>query len=544
MPTLDLRDRGWIPVRERDGTIREVGMREALNRAHDLRDIRDALPTVEFGLYRLLIAVVMDIYKFRELRDLEDLLEAGRFDAARAEAYFTANDGNFDLFDAKHPFLQFAEMKEDADKPLAGLLPSVPSGTNANHFHHALDSDFGVCPEAAARLLTTIAPFMTAGGAGLAPSINGSPPWYALVTGGTLFQTLCLNCCVVHLPQGHDGTPSWRRKGTFAQERRTSASLLEGLTWQPRRILLMPGEPGCCSLTGRQTGNLVRSMKFGPGAGAGFTWTDPSVAYKLDIKGPLVVRPQEGKQVWRDVGPLALLREQDVGKGDERTHYVRPAVVEQYVQLYQDLSSRGLVPDSLRLTLYGMRTDLKMKVFEWQRESMEAVPARLVLFELFGSTAQDEINRANKVDSALARALKHAYPRDGKGNKKAFESRIDYARRGFWNGIRPHFMALLTGMALADPLQLDVDAKPLVAAWKTRLRNTGYIALEEAIKDLDTEANMILRTEVLVRNEFRKGLYFALDAVRTDPNTKPTSATTVRAKAMEAIAVRKENSEV
>ena len=510
MPTLDLRHSAWIPVREQDGTERELGLQDILLGADKLREIRDPFPIVEFGIYRLLVALVMDIYSFKDRRDFEDLLQAGTFDSGRINNYFEANKDRFDLFHPEHPFLQFAGMQEETDKPLSGLMPPIPSGTNANHFHHVHEAEFGVSPEAAARLLTTLAPFMTAGGAGLAPSINGSPPWYVLLTGETLFQTLCLNCCVLaHLPQGNTGVPAWRRNGEFIVERRQSASLLEGLTWQPRRILLIPGGPGCCSLTGRQSDVLVRSMKFTPGAAAGFVWTDPNVAYKLDAKGPMVLRPQEGKQVWRDVGPLALLKDSVSGTGDERVQFTRPRLVDQYAELCRDEITKSLVPRNLCLTLYGMRTDLKMKIFEWQRESLDPLPAPLVLFTQFGNTAQQEINRAGKVDKGLVRALKCAYPRDGKGNSKAFDSRIEYARRSFWNALRSDYWTLLNDFSAIDPAQVEDKTKDLISEWKSRLEKIGWKTLEEAVQDL--ESNMLLRTEVVVRSEFAKALYFALE---------------------------------
>ena len=238
MATFDLVLQRWILVMDGNGKAHQAGLKELLLKAHTLREIRDPLPTVEFGLYRLLTALVMDAFGLSHSAQLENLLEKGHFDAAKVETYFEAYGDRFDLFDATHPFLQTAEMTSEADKPLAGLLHPVPSGTNALHFHHALEKNFAVCPAAAARLLCTIAPFMTAGGAGLSPSVNGAPPWYVLINGQTLFETICLNCCTVPLPQGNDGVPAWRAKGRLEAGKRNTAKLLEGLTWQPRRILL------------------------------------------------------------------------------------------------------------------------------------------------------------------------------------------------------------------------------------------------------------------------------------------------------------------
>jgi CRISPR system Cascade subunit CasA len=151
----------WIPVIRTDGTADELGLRDVLEQAPELREIRDPMPTVEFGLYRLLVALVMDVHRVKLLGDLEGLLDAGRFDGDGIASYCGKWHDRLDLFHPAHPVLQTAGMDTDDEKPLAELLPAVPSGTNALHFHHHGEDSFAACPAAAPRLLTSLAPFAT-----------------------------------------------------------------------------------------------------------------------------------------------------------------------------------------------------------------------------------------------------------------------------------------------------------------------------------------------------------------------------------------------
>ena len=93
---------------------------------------------------------------------------------------------------------------------------------------------------------------------------------------------------------------------------------------------------------------------------------DPAVAYFTNERGSFAIKPGAEKELWRDVGPLALLRKEDYEKSKGKVRYSRPAIVDQYLQLQRD----GYVGSSERLEIavYGMRTD-QMKVFEWQCES-------------------------------------------------------------------------------------------------------------------------------------------------------------------------------
>lgn len=80
------------------------GIRELLLGAHALTAVQDSSPLQEYGIYRLLTAIVMDMCRLRGPMDMEALLENGHFYEAQVDAYIARceRDGPcFDLFDKK-----------------------------------------------------------------------------------------------------------------------------------------------------------------------------------------------------------------------------------------------------------------------------------------------------------------------------------------------------------------------------------------------------------------------------------------------------------
>ncbi len=481
-PSFDLRRQAWIPVIRLNGSRAELGLQKALSLAHEWRAISDPLPTVEFGLYRLLVAFVLDIFTPQNGEDWADLWAGTKLDEGRIAAYFDQHEGVFDLF-GDRPFGQSAGMEGEQSKPLAGLLHSMPSGTATNHFHHYGEEDFGVSPACAARFLATIAPFMTAGGAGLSPSINGSPPLYVLPLGENGFHTVLLNTPVyadLLLSQG-EVSVSWRQTEAVCATRATEASLLQGLTWRPRKIQLVPASGGVCSLSGQRCQTLVRAMKFAPGWGAGFEWTDPNAAYRLGDERT-ILRLREGREVWRDTGPLALLR----GGSSEKTH-VRPAILSQIAELGKENYFQAT--QTLQMAIYGLRTDMKMKVFEWQRETL-SVPLALLWEDLEASEAQSAMNEADKVAYAIKRAVKITYPREAQGNDKAFETLANSATTLFWRDLRAHYDDHLRFLAAKPDEETRLAGRQ---KWRQTLRDQGWRALKFAIDGLDGDAKALKR---------------------------------------------------
>lgn len=518
-PSFDLRREKWIPVIRADGSREELGLEAALCEAHEWRAISDPLPTVEFGLYRLLVAFVLDIFGPKDSFEWAALWEKSAFDSEQIQAYFDQHEGAFDLF-GKKPFLQCDDMNGEKPKPLAGVLHSMPSGTGTDLFHHGGEENCAVSPAVAARLLGTIAPFMTAGGAGLSPSINGSPPLYALALGENGFETLLLNTPVYAdlLLGSGDAGPTWRQQNSVSATRETGASLLQSLTWRPRKIQFVPDpNGGVCSLTGQKCQVLVRAMKFSPGWGAGFDWTDPNAAYRLG-ETRTILRLREGRELWRDTGLLALMR------GDKDQKFQRPAILSQIAELGQNHLFDASKP--LRLAVYGMRTDMKMKVFEWQRENL-SVPLPLLWEELGQTRAQEAMDLAEKVAYALRRAVKIAYPREAQGNDRGFEAFANAATTLFWRTLRPRYDDYLRFLATRPNRESSDEQQQ---KWRYIVRDEAARALHFAIDDLDGDAKALERQSHAYA-AFSKALWALIEPEKTDAAKKKKAQTKQAAQA-------------
>jgi CRISPR system Cascade subunit CasA len=501
-PSFDVSKEPCVPVL-RNGTLEHVSLRDALVNAHGYLEIQHELLTVEFGLYRLLIALMGDIFFVEPGIDLNtvylgELIQKGCFNAARVDAYFakyaSEQDNCFDLFSETRPFLQVAGMKEK-EKPIAGLLHPLPSGTNVSHFHHGSENDFAVSPASAVGLLSTIAPFMTAGGAGLSPSINGAPPIYVLIRGFNLFETICLNLCALpfDIPPLEDDAPSWRSQKPIGGEQ-IGSGYLESLTWMSRKIQLTPGTAGRCHMTGLDSAVLIHTMKFVAGNSTRFEWRDPNCAYRLDDEEAKIFRVRPGRTLWRDTAPLALLKK-------EGRIAVRPKIVDQFEK------ASGFGVASLTLILFGLRTDLKMKVFEWQRERL-TLPLALVLNDAkFDEEIQRWLDQAEKVAYFFGKSIRQLYPREGQGNKKAFDAKANYLERIYWGNLRHLFDDLISKLAMLETNNVDTR-QPLRDDWRKAVEREIRNAFERAAEDLEVNNHALER---VVRA--RRGLGISLKNV-------------------------------
>lgn len=477
----------WVPVVFLDGTQAELGLLPCLEQAHHIAEIRDPSPIVEFGLYRLLVAFVLDTLALAGRRpadhyDLDDLIVERSFDAELLNRYAESCGDVFDLFDPEKPFLQTAMAASDRIEPLAGMYPVVPSGTSVVHWHHQPERHWKVTPSEAARLLTTVAPFMTAGGRGRSPSINGAPGIYVLPAGRNLFETTILNLPLRMDQESGDGRVAWRSTGSPCRER-SEATTAEALTWRPRRIQLIPDvqDDGECAAV------FVSRMRFGQGDSTRFTWIDANLAYRYDSDRITPVRMRENRSLWRDAGPLFLVNDLEHGRGESRVAFKRPDVVQAAFLIEMD----GLPS---RIQAYAMRTDMKMKVFEWAR-AVWRVPPALGRSTRLGAVASEEMERAERGAWALKKSIRALYPTRNSPPTEGLAGLATRCERSYWQGLEAEFASLLGEIAGLGP---DApDAPELVRAatrdWRGAIEALAIQQFEAAAKDMDSDGEALKR---------------------------------------------------
>jgi CRISPR system Cascade subunit CasA len=510
MTSFDVLREPWVPVSNRDGEATQLGLLNVLSQAHDLDRVEDPSPLIRFGIYRLLLTFVLDAYSTRGLDDLADMLDQGRFDADVLQAYVHRCGPVFDLFDKRRPFLQSSVEQTEGVKPvpISALVPHLPSGSNTIHFTRRLEQEVVIGAAGCARLLTTIAPFMTAGGAGKSPSVNGAPPWFVLVRGKSLFETLVFNLPVLPVPGTPDrGLPAWRDETAVTPKREISEfPLLAALTWQPRLIRLIPEDlQAPCTVSGLDEWPIVQSMVFGPGHKAvndKGQWRDPQVPYRITEKGRMPLRPKNDQELWRDLGPLALATENNSNSGD-KFRYERPLVVSQFRQLQ---TGEGIIDRDrpLLIECFGLRTDLKMKIFDWHTDRL-SVRAEVLANPVSGTLVQQGISDASNIAFAIKSAIAKAYPRDGKGASNPFGNLVASSLREFWSSIRLLFEVQYLDR-VAEQEDGDVDAPgELRRWWTTELTVCARQVLDHAIRHLDVDSEAI-RRQVRARDDLNNRL--------------------------------------
>ena len=378
--TFNVLDRGWIPVVCEDGTRKLLGIRQTLAQAHTLREISDPSPLDEYSLHRFLGLFLMDALRPEEEEDIEDLLQEGKFDMERIEAYIAQcqSEGvSFDLFDEERPFLQseYDSSQDGKEKPVSVLDCTMPSGNNHTHFTHMLPE--ALPAEQAAQKMLTSYWFCTAGAQGYPSGVYGAPPYFGVIHETTLFGTL-MNLLIPTDSIGvsvDDPPVLWRRTKPIGQKAEVGrTSWLRGMLFPTRRIHLNPNENGDVSSVFLSQGENYVNKE---------AWRDPYATYRSNDSTVFPLRPHADTPIWRNVCDILDI------PGDHAS---------QALNLYRSLHG----DQNIRMTLYGVETS-QASYLSVQRHDL-----RLPL-----SLAEDDridllktcVLAANQLCRALRRAL-------------------------------------------------------------------------------------------------------------------------------------------
>jgi CRISPR system Cascade subunit CasA len=366
-------------------------------------------------------------------------------------------------------------------------MHQMPAGTAVAHYHHGVAEEQTFCPICAARGLLTIPAFATSGGAGIKPSINGVPPIYVLPGGTSLFESLVASLVLPdYQPSAASTTRDdvWWRREPVVERKATvhEVGYLHSLTFPARRVRLHPQsmhEP--CSRCGRQAPWGVQSMIYRMGESrpkdAPF-WFDPFAAYRLrGRKGPVPIRPREGKALWREFAALFLPSPLEEGKGTQP-----PSALYQRAELAAEAdigpSYAGLFP----YRCVGMRTDMKAKIFEWIDANFE-VPAALVN-DIIGS---DEIRQGLTFAEDCARLIGRTFRRTfgGEGQTEHHETLRHRLIDAYWAALADAFRDFVLHVATSD------DRQQARVAWIDRVVAEGKRAFKEASEVVGDDADAL-----------------------------------------------------
>jgi CRISPR system Cascade subunit CasA len=505
LAVYDLLSEPWIPVETLDGTRQSLGIREVLLFAHKLRKVNAPSPLITYGIQRMLVALLMDAYRPRLIEDLADLMDAGCYSEHTVEQYFSLcqNEANcFDLFDPEKPFYQSAfDTRWDNDKkirPVALLIHEVPGGNNHIHFDHRLEAEIALSPAACARALCAVNVFCTAGLQGPS-SINGAPPLYVLHKGKTLFETLTGSMMAVREYEGipFDDPPiAWCDHHEVEPGREVpTTSVLYGLTWQARRVLLIPDEAGgTCSQTGEECPVVVRRMYFQKGlkfTGHGI-WQDPHVAYLRRKDGSLSsLKPQEGRAPWRDIASLML-------KGDREGQHIEPIIVSHYRDVREGID---MIETPASLQIFGLVTN-QAQYGSWMQGEL-GLDQRIMQSEDLSRFIEQAIRLTEDIAADLQKYMQDALG----GNKQ--RDLVDQIIGLFYSLAREAFFEELCPAAAVANRMEEGWASKLNNLWRTKLRSfalSSYLAGAERLGGAARRLEQSARAELLFRRSLSKTL--------------------------------------
>lgn len=268
---MDLVKSPWLAVSVA-GHQSTMSVEEVLLRAHEIDGLADPVITVRVAeLRQVLLPIVLDALGVpTSVEDWAEWWRAGRFESAPIKGYLDRHRHRFQLFDGEAPFAQVAGLASpNGDVKSSSLLvPSLAAGNSVPLFSTRTEAEPpDLSPTDALRWLLHTQCWDTAGiktGAVgddrlLGGKVYGNPTGplgslgVVVPTGRNLFETLLLNIKVIPDGLDPDDAPQWRRAPAGpAWFERSPAGVLDLMTWQARRIRLIPTESG--------SGVVVRSV--------------------------------------------------------------------------------------------------------------------------------------------------------------------------------------------------------------------------------------------------------------------------------------------
>ncbi|MFI6995863.1 type I-E CRISPR-associated protein Cse1/CasA [Nonomuraea wenchangensis] len=260
--SFDLTQQRWLPVQHLDGTEDELSLHDVFARATEIRRLVGDVPTQEFALLRLLLAILHDVVEGPEdIAGWQELWHNG-LPVELIASYLKRHRERFDLLHPTQPFFQTAELRTARDQVngLDRIVADVPNGL-LFFTMRGRGVDHLTFAEAARWLLHAHA-FDTSG---IKTGVVGDPrarggrvypqgvAWAGhlgglFVEGQNLQQTLLLNLIafdtdLLHIEQDLD-SPAWRRppskpgQADAAELSRRPAGVRDIYTWQSRRVRL------------------------------------------------------------------------------------------------------------------------------------------------------------------------------------------------------------------------------------------------------------------------------------------------------------------
>lgn len=477
--SFNLVDAPWLPCTRLDGTVVTLNLNDVLTQAHQLKSLSGDSPPETAALHRFLLAILHRIFGPADYREWAELWQAKQFEAAAINGYLNNWRHRFDLFDEERPFYQSPDPRVKP-KSTISLSHDRASGNNATLFdHHTEEDGETLTPAQAARVLITAQAYGLAGLSGITQKFTDgscSGGIVFLVEGDNLQQTFLLNM-IMYPAEDADmfdhtrkDAPAWEMDDPFTPPREHPFGYLDYLTWQNRRVLLLP--------EGDTNHPIVRNMTMGPALRLDPATADTMKHYRRDDKlGLLATSFSEDRVLWRD--SAAFFTFHDVG--DRK---VRPPATFRWLR--ELVEERELARQKIyRCTALGM-SKKQAKVFFFREERLP-LPLSYLTDETLVNHLRDALDKTGTVAFDLLQATRRmgmflkVSDAEGKQwgelNSNAKTDINDWVAhtgtdRRYWSSLDIPFQTFIVDLAQ--------DSEPAILRWYERLRRAALSAFEQA----------------------------------------------------------------
>jgi CRISPR system Cascade subunit CasA len=299
-PSFNLVNEPWVPVIE-GGRPVLVSLLDALTRAHDLDGLATAKPLETIAVLRqVLLPVYLDACGLPgDEKEWAQRWRDEQLPVGALKSYLTA---------------------KDEVKPVSLLLAATATGNNVPLFTARTEAEPpALAPDQAVRVMLATHCWDTAAiksGAADDPKVSGGKTTgnptgpcgsmgVVVPIGRTLAETLLLNTPIVRQPPIED-RPQWRgQRVTGAWQERHPTGLLDLLTWQSRRIRLVPELDSGGQVVVRRVVLCAgdRLAQIPANVEPHTTWRQVKKP-KAGQPPTMPVRHAPGRAAWRGLGPM------------------------------------------------------------------------------------------------------------------------------------------------------------------------------------------------------------------------------------------------
>lgn len=472
----NLLDENWIPVLCKDGHTSRVGIRRALTDAATIRQIAAANPMDNVALLRLLLAVLQWCKPTLTYEERKTLHSAqGVADDWLTGKLGTGHEPNpaFDLLGGGARFFQDQiQAQETPNRYVSDLFAYFPAATEINHFRHVYDQTVALCAACCALGLTRLPTCAMQGGQGKSPSINNAPPIYFIPLGNTLLETLLLNW--PFQDTADDDHPAWET----GKQSTKKVGILEGFTWQPRKVWLGPLVQGAarrcarCGAVDPLISKLVfkkgRSRKTDPRA-----WRDPHVAWSAPKNASDEKDSDEKDNALRGPNPLKYsYREASLWRQTARAVLASPGKDPAPIPSVANAQARLSRGSHLLVACHEAFTK-QAKAFDEHRDAWR-IPSGFLRNNDVRGRAVEEIDRLDGLN--LWTWISKAFDRKSK-ERPDVKSTVAFIGAGTEHRLRKCFEAFVEELSRVET---EDEVERRVKGWRQNIHDIFREALDQA----------------------------------------------------------------